>query len=275
MEKRIKTKSLNNTLGTKFYRKILGQKRMTYVIAARCKDGVVIVGDRKVTGGVSIDPYEEKIRKTPPFNDAIFAAAGLGGLFEEFLEELPKRVMFRFNAIEIENKNRPEGVKLFFSFNDFKHEVVDLLKEMKRIYSEVHSDGYPSLQVFFAVKNNEKGKSVLYYIDDENCLPAEVKEIIPIGESNLGEIFRKSWKKDMTMLETAKLGAFIIKYIELEKLSESVGVGNYQPQIWFVEDGQDPREVQGKELNDLLSEVNIKIDNIRKSIGTLSRLFRD
>lgn len=275
MKKNRIQQSLNNRLGTKWYRKILGQKRMTYVIGARCRDGVVIIGDRKVTGGVSIDPYEEKIRKTPPFNDAVFAAAGLGGLFEEFLEELPKRVLFRYRAIELENKDRADEVKLGYGMNDFKHDVVDLLKQMKTIYSEVHNDGFPQLQVFFAVKHAEKGKSVLYYIDDENCLPAEVKEIIPIGESNLGEIFRKSWKKDMSMLETAKLGAFIIKYIEAEKLSDGVGVGSYQPQIWFVEDNQDPREVQGAELNDLLKDVNSKVDEIRKSIGSLSRFLRN
>lgn len=268
-------KYLNSRLGTKWYDKTLGRKRMTYIIGARCKDGVVIIADRKVTGGVLTDPYTEKIRMTPYFNDVVYAAAGSGGLFEEFLEELPKRVIFQHSVIAHENKSRPEELSLIYSINDFKHDVVELLKSMKRVYSEMRDDGFPSLQVFFAIKHNEKGKSVLYYVDDENCTPAEVKEIIPIGESNLGEIFRKSWKTDMTMLETAKLGSFIIKYIETEKLSESVGVSSYLPQIWIVPDGEIPREVIGSELNNLLKDTDKKVEEIRKSIGSLSRFLRD
>ena len=58
-----------------------------------------------------------------------------------------------------------------------------------------------------------------------------------------------------------------------EWLSDSVGVGKYQPQIWFVKDNEDPREIQGEELIDLLKDVDKKVEKVRKSIGTLSKFF--
>jgi hypothetical protein len=84
-------------------------KKMTYIIGARCKDGVVLVGDKKVTfsGDIQKDKYEEKIRTTPQFNDVIFSAAGIKELFEEFLLELPRRVLWGHNAIEEQNKTLP------------------------------------------------------------------------------------------------------------------------------------------------------------------------
>ncbi|MGI0010780.1 MAG: hypothetical protein ACREAE_05220, partial [Nitrosopumilaceae archaeon] len=61
---------------------------MTLIIGARCKDGVVLVGDRKVTG--SLKQYTNKIRKLGQAEWIIFSAAGMEALFNEFLEEVQK-----------------------------------------------------------------------------------------------------------------------------------------------------------------------------------------
>jgi hypothetical protein len=57
----------------------------------------VLVGDRKVGEEES---YTDKIRKTVYFNDVVFAAAGHEGLFEDFLNEIPKRVLYRHKMIQ-------------------------------------------------------------------------------------------------------------------------------------------------------------------------------
>lgn len=271
-------KNLNKLRSKDYYKKFnLKPKKMTYVIGARCKDGVVLIGDRKVTfaGDLGISKYEEKIKITPQLKDIVFTAAGVKDLFEEFLEEIERKVFLTNNAIIEQNKKNPESLHLVYTVNDFKHNCVELLKELKEMYSEIQEEGYPSLQVLFAVRHPDKHKSVLYYIDSTNCFPSEVNGIIPIGESQVAEVFRKSWKPEMTMEETAKLGAFIIKYIEKEKISDLIGVGKYEPQILFIKDEEMPREIKDVELKNLLKDIDKNVEEIRKKIGSLSRFLRD
>jgi hypothetical protein len=86
----------------------------------------------------------------------------------------------------------------------------------------------------------------------------------------------KSWKPEMTMKETARLGAFIIKYIEKEKLSEDngIGIGGYQPQIWLIPDGETPIEMTVEDINELLKDVQGKVDETIEKIGSKGRFLR-
>ena len=94
----------------------------------------------------------------------------------------------------------------------------------------------------------------------------------------LGDVFKKSFeKKEFTMLEFARLSSFIIKYVEKEKLSysDSVGVGDQEPQIWFAPDGEPPNEKIGSELEKVLEGIDGEIVNIQKRIGSQSRFLRN
>ena len=57
------------------------KKDMTLIIGARCKDGVVFIGDKKVTEGTTSFP-DKKIR-IMPFGVAI-SGAGMGDFFDKF-----------------------------------------------------------------------------------------------------------------------------------------------------------------------------------------------
>jgi 20S proteasome alpha/beta subunit len=64
-----------------------GLKGMTYILGSRCSDGVVLVGDRKVTleHGATHE-YEDKL-----FNDIwwlVVGSSGISGLFEKFRDRL-------------------------------------------------------------------------------------------------------------------------------------------------------------------------------------------
>lgn len=250
------------------YRK-LKVRRTTYILGARCRDGVVLVGDKKVGDKVTT----EKIRRTEYFTDVVFAAAGLEGLFEDFLTEIPKRVLYRREMIrrKITDEQLPE---YDYSLYHFKQDCVSLIKEMKESFcSEIQYD-VPAVQVLFAVKNMETDKSELYYLDSLDCFSQQVKDKVVIGERYLANVILKSWKPEMTMEETARLGSFIIKYIEKEKLSDNVGVGNYQPDVWFVKDGKEPKKLRHDEVEKLLAGLDDRIEEIRKTVGSLSRFLR-
>lgn len=68
--------------------KLLGKS--TLIIGVRAKDGIILGGDRKVMRGGETD-FEGKVRKIKVHNaPIIFAAAGMVGIIEDFLETFEK-----------------------------------------------------------------------------------------------------------------------------------------------------------------------------------------
>lgn len=249
-------------------------RRMTLIIAARCKDGVVLVGDRKVTN--SVRPYTDKIRKAGQLEAIIFTAAGDGNLFEEFLTEIERATLWKANWIEEENKKVSESLQRVFTSVDFKRTCVETLTTMKNVYSERGLNEY-SLQVLFVVPEIKGDRSVatLYKMDTGDCFPnpMEEGEVEAIGYPHLGRIFLKNLEEKsnyLTMRDVARVAALTIKYIDKAELAEAVGVGTIEPQIWFVEDGKLPREIKELELQQLLSGIDEQITKIFDQIKNFS-----
>ena len=257
-------------------------QKMTLVFGARCKDGVCLVGDRKVTG--SIDPYTDKIRRLSFFPQIVFTAAGLQSLFEEFLREVDRNSQLQLNWIQEENNKVSEELQRSFTSDDFKHVCAQTLINMKKQYSELENevDFDDALQVLFIVsEHNDQNNMIpsLYKMDMDTCYPIPVEQgrIIEIGQPMLGKVFVKSFENmEFTMREFARLSSFIIKYVEKEKLSyqEGVGVGDHQPQVWFTPYGDMPNEKTGEELAEILDGIDEEIVNIQNRIGSTSNFLR-
>jgi ubiquitin len=250
---------------------------MTLIIGARCNDGVVLIGDRKVTGGMK--DYTDKIKRLGSSERIVFTAAGVQFLFEEFLTEVNRNFVYK---LEYMDKVKEEDPKQDYGFTatDFKHTCVETIKKQKQVYSEMSESPDEALQVLFTVPESKNGTEYhrLYFMDMEDCVPVPIEEgkIVEIGYSGIGRMFLKSLEtKDFTIRDVARLGAFVIKYVESENLANgNVGVGNHQPQIWFMEDGKDPKEIVGKELSDLIEGVDGEVITIRQKIGSLSNFLR-
>jgi 20S proteasome alpha/beta subunit len=254
---------------------------MTFIIGAKCKDGVVLVGDRKVSGGIK--KFTDKIRPLEAFPTIVFTAAGIQSLFEEFLEEVQRLGFSHSKNIEEYNKNNPNNA-VAFTVNDFKHICSETIKKMKQVYSEIENvfSFDEALQVLFVVPEvkNAQGTPIprLYFMDMDTCYPQPIEQgkIVPIGISHLGQIFLKQFEidSDFSMKDIARIGTFIIKYIEKENLHDGVGVGDIEPQIWFFEDNKGPKEIKDKELKELLEYVDEEVINVIKKIGSSSKFLR-
>jgi 20S proteasome alpha/beta subunit len=253
---------------------------MTLIIAAKCKDGIVLVGDRKVTG---TERYADKIRMLNQL-PIVFSAGGMETLFEEFLEQVEKNAMWKYNWIQEQNKDQPESLQRSFTATDFKHTCVETLKRMKEIYSELEqSTSFEyALQVFFVLPEQRNGQDdvVLYKISMDDCFPnpIEAGKVSAIGNHYLGKPFLKSLEnknEELYMKDVARVASFVIKYIEQEKLdsNDGIGVGDYYPQIWYVKP-KEAREIQGDELTKLLEGIDAEIDKFRKNIGSESSFLR-
>ena len=197
-------------------------------MGARCKDGVVLISDSKVIRGTGYT-HEEKIFL--PFNEVVVGAAGLTGLFDKFLKQ-----------ILIRTANRQ------VNFYDFVNTVEDVIREIVARYRErVGASEKGLLEALIAIQTQPK--SELYHVL-ENGYAEIVQGSLAIGHGEpYGSIFLKQlWNKDMTMLETAKLGALIIKTIDDFGLDITVGG---KPQIRFIPDKEkirEPTEDESKEI---------------------------
>ena len=69
---------------------------MTYILGARCTDGVVLVSDTKVSGG-NIPSCKEKL--TPILNNVIMGGAGPLGLINILSDEIKEQVRTEKNYI--------------------------------------------------------------------------------------------------------------------------------------------------------------------------------
>lgn len=272
-----------NNHNNRYLKNVSGLKPMTLIFGAKCNDGVVLVGDRKVRYGQ--EPYTDKIRICGNFNWVIFGAAGDGFLFEEFLTMLPQKIDTHNDWLQYQNQrlmhqhtqefgNTPnirEPPQMIYSIEDFKQDCVGLLTEMRNRYSIAFSSNpYCRLDVLFGF-TVQNGDSKLCYIDTTNCRPAEVNGCIAIGQNELVEIFRKSWEQTMNMSQTAKLAMLTIKYIEREQISEDIGVGSQQPQVWFIPNNQMPKEIVGDELLTMVNDVDIQVNALHNQIYSLFR----
>ena len=62
---------------------------MTYILGARCVDGVVLVSDQKRLRG-NIPSYKEKLMQVLP--SVVMGGAGTSGLIERFSDEIKEQV---------------------------------------------------------------------------------------------------------------------------------------------------------------------------------------
>lgn len=190
-------------------------KDMTYILGSNCADGVVLVGDRKiVSGDGSSHEYGDKIFRDVPF--MVVGSSGISGLFEKFREKVTE----------------------FIASPSYKHTVIAMTTQIEIITRQLNEAYRDVLHgECFDVLLGIKGTitPVLRYIYPFGFAEeARRYKVIGHGEP-YGSFFLKHWwKPEMTMLEVAELGFFIIKYIEEFKLDDTVGIGESYPQIWLI-----------------------------------------
>ena len=265
---------------------------LTLIIGAKCKDGVVLVGDRKASEELN-DSYIDKIRRCvgngqEKVDFAVFGAAGIGSLFEGFLTLLPPKVKAHSEWVrydnqrlrnqyrkEFETKDVPLNPNLrppykTYSATDFVNECVDLLKEMRQRYDIAFSNPSCVLDVLIGM-SYQHAPSKLYFISSTDCLPVEIDNIVAIGQSDLAQVFLKPWNVTMDMQRTARLSVLAIRYIEGQKISKEIGVGAFQPQVWFVPNNSSPREIIGEELRAIESDAEVEYKQLAEKMNSLFR----
>lgn len=215
-------------------------KDMTYILGARCKDGVVLVADRVVSRGSKYS-YEDKL--TRPWTEVVMGSAGTSGLFDQFLKRIDEAV----------SKKKPKTIQEFLdevslqvsNVFDFNRKIMKNEDDKRRLY----------LEVLIGVQNTDGKKAELWHIYPNGYKELEKgAKVIGQGE-DYGELFLKTcWNEKLTTGETANLGMFVIKLIDHLRLDTSVGG---RPQTFCIPDYPNPKTLK------ILSKKDKKLFNVQ------------
>jgi hypothetical protein len=83
------------------------------------------------------------------------------------------------------------------------------------------------------------------------------------GQQFADEEIKKEWRDDMTIRDFAKLGYRIIKQIEDEKIDPSIGVGDEEPNIRYLENGKEmDEEATPEELQQFEECYSNRLDHL-------------
>ena len=245
-----------NDLTQELYWQRACERDMTYILGARCKDGIVLVGDTKITiDGGSDSSYGKKI--TMPVMNIVMGAAGIGGLYKDFQNRIVKEV---FET----QKNKEKTCAELTTISGFSILVGKVLKDMDNYYSNNRYIFQNNLSILCAMRINVL-KPELYMFNTYGY-PDPITQPKSIGRgAPYGKVFLKPiWKSDMNMLQTAQLGIFIIKYIQKLNLDNTVGYDNeYLPQVFLIPDVPNQQQIAKFPIEEL---SKTQIDTLIKKI---------
>jgi 20S proteasome alpha/beta subunit len=263
----------------KAYLPIRTRKDMTLIIGAKCKDGVVLIADKRIVEGTDI-AVGEKISLLPL--GIVVAGAGVGEVIDKFNERIPavleQRRILNYQAMKKENPDANlEDAPFYFRAYEFLEDCEGLLFELNEKYKR-------SIQILVGSGNVEE--SDLNYIDSEGFLSSKRRTYISIGSGSpyANLMLKKLWSKDLSMLEMAKIGKFIINYVAETNVDTYVGDGiqivvlpnlpkeqkeggNYQPHEIDLSDFDDKR-LRNK-FNSFFADIQNKIKNKQTTFSSL------
>jgi 20S proteasome alpha/beta subunit len=209
-------------------------KGMTYILGAHCSDGVVLVGDRKVMlGGGAKHEYEDKLFSNPIAPWMVVGSSGTTGLFEKFRERLGA----------------------YIATPAYDGDMITLTTQIESITNELNTTYQERLEgevfnVLLGIKSTT-GATLRYIYPFGFAEGVRNYKAIGHGEPYGSFFLKRWWREDMTMLEVAELGFFIIKYIEDFQLDNTVGVGNGYPQVWLIPHERPKSKVPSKQTQSI------------------------
>jgi 20S proteasome alpha/beta subunit len=188
---------------------------MTYILGSMCSDGVVLVGDRKITlGSGAAHEYEDKL-----FSDMfwmVVGSSGISGLFEKFRERLT-------------NKLRPP------EWDNMMPTLITIIEKITRELNQEYHDILEGQVFDVLIGAKTTINPVLKYIHPFGFAEGVRRyKVIGHGEPYGSFLLKHWWHENMPMLEVAELGFFIIKYIQEFELDNTVGIGDGYPQVWLI-----------------------------------------
>lgn len=248
------------------------RKDMTLVIGAKCKDGVVLIADKRILEGNDV-AVGKKITILPL--GIVVAGAGVGEVIDKFNERIPfvldERKKLNYQEIL---KNNP-GTEINIDDVPFYFRPYEFLEDCEGLIFQLHERYKMPIQILVAAGNQEAAE--LNYIDNENFLTSKRRTYMAIGSGSpyANFLLKKLWREALTMKEMAKLGNFIINLVDDMGVDAYVGHGTqtvYVPNSPADADTEEKVKLSPHELNidyghnDLIEDYYKFLDEVHKKI---------
>jgi len=220
---------------------------VTYILGAKCIDGVVLVADKKVIYDGHRIRYQRKLFSIGDFT--IIGAAGPVSSFEKFKAEL--ELIVREYDINVE-------------VNSFMKQIEEITQDVNDAY--MHKLHREEFELLVAIHSPKTGITLQYVAP--RGYSEEVTTYRAIGEGEqYGSVFlNQLWDEGISMVEAGELGYRIINYIEKLSLNDSVGVADHKPQVLFMTNDGKLREASDSLLNRLKTNSDVWIERVKNSI---------
>lgn len=265
------------------YRKIIND--MTLITGANCRDGIVLVGDKKITVGNGTD-YSFAKKIFSPFSNVVVGSSGYSGMYRSFQARLKEGVN------ELREQNKDKNVE----YIDWQEQLILLVERVIRQMGIDFGEDIinNNFQVLLTFRINYEPELIMI---GGLAIPQPVTtyESIGHGDPYASVLLKTLWNKyskSMTMSLFAKIACLSIKYIQDLKLDFSVGIDEEQddyPQVWYVPKIPDfameqwqkseseekterilapytIRELSKSEVQQLMNSGNSNVSNIRLAI---------
>jgi 20S proteasome alpha/beta subunit len=228
--------------------------KLTFILGSRCKDGVVLVADKKITSTNEFDSisFDYKNKLYGILDGVIFGSSGSTDTFELFRDHTIEQVKKNVNEITYDN--------VIIKLCDI---VLDINK--KRDFKNQYY-----FELLVAIRHPDKPSTPTRIMGHGVKRLIDGYDTLGIGGIFAKEFLDQLWYPEITMKEAAALGYFIIKHIEDNKLHSAVGIEKHPPHIWFIPDDEkkDGKKVDYEVRPDITAEL---FEEVKKNAFTMFR----
>lgn len=196
--------------------------KMTCIIGARCSDGVILISDRKITYEDKPSEYRDKLAH-PTNYPIIVGGAGGSGTYEEFR----RRIVPKFQPVLWKEMQVSGFINMYSdtenNFSNYQKRIIDVLREVNE------EENYDANKVELLTGMQILGQESIFTYINSDGYPINGQQYRTIGTgAQYSYVFLKPFfvnEGEITMYKLARLGYFIIRFIEKFDIDPCHGVG--------------------------------------------------
>jgi 20S proteasome alpha/beta subunit len=230
-----------------------GRSVMTCVVGVICKDGIVVVGDKKVKAG-QMTYYENKIISVEKYENLVVAAAGFLDIREKFIQDIRNLHILEKKGIVKRDPSR--------GFVGLTEDIAHRLYEIYGPRYKAEGFDYESEAFEALVCHKPKSACPFLYVVDSVGTSSKINDykVIGTGAQYAYLFIKPSYSRTAVMDDMAVISTFIIRLIDEYKIDDSIGADEQgKVQIWKFPNESEPYEVDGSELKEILQDAENRL----------------
>jgi 20S proteasome alpha/beta subunit len=226
---------------------------MTCVVGVICKDGIVVIGDKKVKAG-QMTYYENKIISVEKYENLVVAAAGFLDIREKFIQDIRNLHILEKKGIVKRDPSR--------GFVGLTEDIAHRLYEIYGPRYKAEGFDYESEAFEALVCHKPKSACPFLYVVDSVGTSSKINDckVIGTGAQYAYLFIKPSYSTTAVMDDMAVISTFIIRLIDEYKIDDSIGADEQgKVQIWKFPNESEPYEVDGSELKEILQDAENRL----------------